>query len=75
MRSKEHRVGKLTRARVRYSKDGSSAIYTQARPQETPPAKADSEDKGLERVHTVQQTGDTLAGRLDGCTPDVQGAP
>jgi len=63
------------RATVRYGKDGSSAVYAQARPQEIPPAEAHSEENGWERVHTVLQTGDTLPGRLDGRTPDVQGAP
>jgi hypothetical protein len=47
----------------------------QPRPKDIPLAKADSKDKGQEQVHVVQQTGDALAWRLDGRTPDVQGAP
>jgi len=63
------------RATVQYGNDGSGAISMQARSEPTPQANADSEDKGWERVHMVQLTGDMLAGRLDGRTPEVQGAP
>ena len=44
-------------------------------PQEIPPVKADSDDNDREPVHTVQQTGDALAGCPAGRTPDMQGAP
>ena len=43
-------------------------------PQETPPAKTDRKHMSWKRDHTVQHTGDTLAGRLYGHTPTVQGA-
>ena len=71
MRSKEHRVGKQTRATVRHGKDGGGAVHAQTGPQETPPAKADSKDKSWERVDTIQRTGDTLAGRLDGRASNI----
>jgi len=74
MRSAAHRVGKQTRATVRHRNNGGGTIHMQTRPQETPPANIDSEDKDWRRVHTVQQTGDSLARRLDGCAPDAQGA-
>jgi len=54
------------RATVRYGNNRSGTVYVQTRPQETPPAKADRKDKGQEWDYTVQQTGDTLARRLDG---------
>jgi len=63
------------RATLRYSKNGSSTVYAQARPQETHLAKANSKDKGRKWIHTVQQRGDALARHLDGRAPDVQGAP
>jgi len=75
MRSKEHQVGKQTRATVRHCKDGGGAVHLQTGPQETPPAKTDSKDKSRKRVHTIQRAGDTLAGRLDGRASDVSGAP
>jgi len=75
MRTQEHRVGKQTRATVRHCKNGGSTIHTQTRPQETPPAKTDSKDKGRRRFHTIQQPGDMLARCLDGHAPDAQGAP
>jgi len=68
-------VGRQTRATVRHRKNGGGTIHTQTRPQETPPAKTDSKDKDRRRVHTVQQAGDMVARRLDGCAPDAQGAP
>jgi len=60
-----HRVGQPMRATVQHRRNGGGTIHTQTRPQETPPAKTDSEDKRRKRVLTVQQTGDTLAQRLD----------
>jgi len=63
------------RATVRYGKNGSGSVYAQTRPQEIPPANANSKDKGRERIHTVQQRGDPQARHLDGRAPDVQGAP
>jgi len=59
------------RATVQQGKNGRGAVYAPTRPQETPPADADSQDNGQERVHMVQQTGDALAGHLDGCKPNV----
>jgi hypothetical protein len=50
-------------------------IHAQRRPQETPPAKTDSKDNSRKRVHMVQCTGDTMAGRVVGCTSDLDGAP
>jgi hypothetical protein len=53
-----------------------AALFTPpTRPQKTSPATTDTKDKGRRQFHTVQQTGDTLARRLDGRAPDAQGAP
>jgi len=75
MRREEHRLGKYTRATVRYGEYGSGTVYLQTRPQETPPAKANRIDKSCEQIHAVQQRGDALGRRLDRRAPDVQGAP
>jgi hypothetical protein len=49
-------------------------IHTQPRAQETPPPKTESKDKSWQRGHTIQYTGDMMIGRLDACTPNIQGA-
>jgi len=64
-------VGKQMRATVRHATDGGGAVHEQTGLQETPPAKAHSKDKSRERVHTIQRTGNTLPGRLDGRTSNV----
>jgi len=74
MRSEEHQVGKWMRAIARPSKQGVSTIDVQMRPQAAPPANADSKEKSLRHIHSIQHTGYTLAGNLDGCTTDVQSA-
>jgi len=75
MRSNEHRVGKQTTATVQHCQNVGGTIHMQMRPQETPPAKIDSKDKGRGRVYMVQRTDDMLPLRLDGCAADTQGAP
>jgi len=75
MSRNEHRVGKRMSATVRRCKDGCGTIHAQTRPQETAPAKTDCKDMSWKWVHMIQRTGDTLAGRLDGRTTVVQGAP
>jgi len=75
MRSKEHIVGKQARATVRKFKDEGGLLHAQTRPQETPTAKAASKDKSRQWGHTIQYTGDMLAGYQHGCTSDIQGAP
>ena len=67
-------MGKQTRATVRHGKDGGGTIHAQTWPQVAPPAKTDSKDKSRQRGHTIQYTADTLVGRLDGRTSNVQGA-
>jgi len=72
MCSKEHRVGKETRATGRHCKYVGGTIHAQTRPKKTPPAKTDNEDKSWKWIRTIQHTGDMLAGRLDEHTRDVQ---
>jgi len=72
--SEQHPVGKQTRATVRQRKNRDSTIRMQTRPYKTPLAKTDITVKGPIQFHTVQQTGDMLARRLDGLEPDAHGA-
>jgi len=44
------------------------------RPQETPRAKISSKDKSRKQGYMIEYTSDTLAGRVDGHTFDLQGA-
>jgi len=65
-------VGKWRGATGRHCKDRGGVGHAQTGPQEAPPAESDSRDKSWKRDHTIQHSGDTQAGRLDGRTSNVQ---